>query len=32
MKLNAVLNAVTGKLEEYRTLLKGVDNPKKSHV
>ena len=25
MKLNAVLNAETGKLEEYRTLLKGVD-------
>ena len=25
MKMNAVLNAKTGKLEEYRTLLKGVD-------
>jgi len=25
MKVNAVLNAETGKLEEYRTLLKGKD-------
>ena len=25
MKLNAVLNEETGKLDEYRTLLKGID-------